>query len=62
MLLAGFAIENLVKGIQIARNPALIQPDPSKPQKLLPPALLRHLELGLVDATRINSPPTNAIW
>ena len=53
MLLAGFAIENLVKGIQIARNPALIRPDPSKPQKLLPPTLLKHLDLGLIDATGI---------
>lgn len=34
MMLAGFAIENLAKGLLIVSNPAKVQPDPAKPDRL----------------------------
>jgi hypothetical protein len=47
MLLAGYALENLVKGLLIARNPNAVAALAEKPEQLVYGASARHLSLQL---------------
>jgi len=60
MMLAGLALENLLKGIQIARDPRLVLPSPSKRTALLASTLTRHLDLNLVRDAGVRLSPEEA--
>lgn len=47
MLLAGYALENLVKGLLVARNPNAVAALMDKPEKLVYGASARHLSVQL---------------
>lgn len=57
-LLSGFAIENLVKGLLIARNPSAVAGVAERPEQLVHSASARHLSVQLcVEAGVTLSPP-----
>lgn len=47
MTLAGFALENLLKGLAIAADPGLVQPIATKPNELLDPRIKKHKLVAL---------------
>ena len=57
MMLAGLALENLLKGIRIARAPDLVQPESKKPEALLDGRLTGHLKKEMFDAAGISLDP-----
>jgi hypothetical protein len=54
MTLAAFAIENLLKGIMVAADPALIQPDQDAPEILLGRQLRTHDLCALARRARVD--------
>jgi hypothetical protein len=52
MTLAAFAIENLLKGLAITKDPTLVQPTPSDPDELLDQALRTHRLRRLAELAR----------
>src|SRR6266540_1082577 len=57
MMLAGLALENLLKGLRIAIDPKLIQPGPKPPYKMFPPPFSQHLDRTFVAHTRVTLTP-----
>src|SRR5206468_11565478 len=57
MTLAAFAIENLLKGLMIAADPGLVQPNAERPEELLDRRLQTHKLTALADRAGIQLSP-----